>query len=138
MESVCLSSPPKIHGRTAECEAARCDGSEVTNEQVRNKGVIDAAMVIYGYAPKLPKDEGPSNKDVDGNEGIVTKYLVYARGRIVPCVAEVDLIEGSVFFYIRALLHLHLVGKVCCHHYVHEAQCRVHQQPFLHALTATC
>eukprot|EP00957_Ditylum_brightwellii_P174432 13280912-Ditylum_brightwellii.AAC.1 len=72
MESVCLSSPPKIHGRTAERKAARCDESEVTNEQVRHKGVIDAAMVISGYAPKLPKDEGPSNKDVDGNEGIVT------------------------------------------------------------------
>eukprot|EP00957_Ditylum_brightwellii_P044871 3403327-Ditylum_brightwellii.AAC.1 len=82
-----------LSGRTAECKVARCDESEVADEQVRDKGAVAAVMVISGYTLKLPKDEGASNKDVDGNKGIVTKYLVYARGRIVPCVTEVNLIE---------------------------------------------
>eukprot|EP00957_Ditylum_brightwellii_P182503 13902571-Ditylum_brightwellii.AAC.1 len=57
------------------------------------KGTIIAVMVISGYVLKLLKDESASNKDVDGNKGILTKYLVYAHIRIGPCVAEVSLIE---------------------------------------------
>mmetsp|Transcript_56614 Transcript_56614/g.84194 ORF Transcript_56614/g.84194 Transcript_56614/m.84194 type:complete len:113 (+) Transcript_56614:240-578(+) len=90
LSMLCLSPPPKTHGRTAECKAAKCNKSEVTDEK-----------------------------------GIETKHLVYARGRIIFCVAEVSLIEGSVFFYIRALLHLHLVRNVRCHYYAHEAQRRI-------------
>eukprot|EP00957_Ditylum_brightwellii_P203559 15335178-Ditylum_brightwellii.AAC.1 len=93
LSSVCLSPPPKAHGRAAECKAVRCDKIEVANEQVGDKGVVVAVMVISGYALKLPKDVSAADKDVDSNNRIVREYLVYARGRVVPCVTEVSLVE---------------------------------------------
>jgi len=36
-------------------------------------------MVISAYALKLTKEAGAPDKDVDDNEGIVTKYLVYTH-----------------------------------------------------------
>eukprot|EP00957_Ditylum_brightwellii_P008219 621909-Ditylum_brightwellii.AAC.2 len=58
-----LSPTPKIHGRTAEWRASKCDESEITGERFGEKGAAVAVMVLSGYALTLLKDASAANKD---------------------------------------------------------------------------
>ena len=90
-------------------------------------------MIISGYALKLPKDISAVNNDVDGNKEIMSEDLVNVRSRIVPCVAEVSLVEDSILFYIRSLHNLNFVPNVPYNYNFHSAK----THPLMYTITTT-